>query len=72
VSPPKGCLVPAGQWTALSFFIPHEPLRGFTGDGVLRTSTGKGVFEHLEFVPAAGPGIYNVYLDNLRVVDLAP
>lgn len=72
VSPPKGRLVPAGQWTTLSFFIPYEPVRGFTGDGMLETSTGKGVLEHLEFVPDAGPGTYDVYLDNLRVTNLRP
>jgi Immunoglobulin domain/Immunoglobulin I-set domain len=72
VSPPKGHFVPAGQWTTLEFFLPYEPVRGFTGDGVLESSTGKGVFEHLELVPAAGPGTYNIYLDNFRVTDLAP
>ena len=65
-SPPKGRYVPAGQWTTLSFFIPYEPVHGFTGNGVLETSTGKGVFEHLEFVPGAGPGTYSVHLDNFR------
>jgi hypothetical protein len=72
VTPPLGHLVPAGQWTTLSFFLPYEPVRGFTGNGVLETSTGKGVLEHLEFVPAAGPGTYNVDLDNFRVTALAP
>jgi hypothetical protein len=72
VTPPKGHLVPVGQWTTLSFFLPYEPVRGFTGNGVLETSTGKGVLEHLEFVPAAGPGTYHMYLDNFRVTDLAP
>ena len=72
VTPPKGRLVPAGAWTTLSFLIPQEPLRGFTGNGLLNTTTGKGVLEHIEFVPAAGSGSYNVWLDNLRVTDLAP
>ena len=72
VSPPKSHFVPAGQWTTLDFFVPYEPVRGFTGNGVLETTTGKGVFEHLELVPAAGPGTYNIYLDNFRVTDLAP
>jgi hypothetical protein len=67
--PVKGRLVSAGQWTKLDFFIPYEPVRGFTGNGVLETSTGKGVFEHLELVPGAGPGTYNVHLDNFRVTD---
>jgi hypothetical protein len=64
--------VAAGQWTTLDFFIPYEPVRGFTGDGILETSTGKGVLEHLELVPAAEPGTYNIYLDNIQVIDLAP
>ena len=72
VTPPLGHLVPAGQWTTLSFFLPYEPVRGFTGNGVLETSTGKGVLEHLEFVPAAGLGTYNVDFDDFRVTDLAP
>ena len=64
--------MPAGQWTTLGFFIPYEPVQAFTGSGLLETSTGKGVLEHLEFVPAAGLGTYNIYLDNFRVTDLAP
>jgi hypothetical protein len=53
-------LVLAGQWTTLTFFLPGEPVRSFfQGNGVLDTSTGKGVLEHLEFVPAAGPGACN-------------
>ena len=70
--PVKGRYVLAGQWTTLSFVLPYEPVHGFTGNGVLQTSTGKGVLEHLELVPAAGPGTYNIYLDNFRVTDLAP
>ena len=72
LSPSKGHFVIAGQWTTLSFFLPYEPVRGFTGNGVLETSTGKGVFEHLELVPAAWPGTYDIYLDNVQVIDLAP
>ena len=71
-SPVKGRYVPAGQWTTLRFFLPYEPVRGFTGNGVLETSTGKGVFEHLQLVPASGTGAYTIYLDNVRVTDLAP
>ncbi len=71
-SPPKGRLVPAGKWTTVEFFLPYEPVRGFTGNGVVETSTGKGVFEHLALVPAAGPGAYDIYLDNFQVLDLGP
>lgn len=73
VDPPKGYPVPAGQWTTLSFFLPREPVRSFyLGNGVLDTTTGKGVFEHLEFVPGSGTGACNVWLDNFRVTDLEP
>jgi hypothetical protein len=70
-SPPKGRLVHAGQWTTLNFFLPYEPVRSFTGNGVLESSTGKGVLEHLALVPAAGTGTYNLFLDNFRLIDLA-
>jgi hypothetical protein len=72
MSPPKGRFVSAGQWTTLNFFIPYEPVRGFTGNGVLESSTGKGVLEHLGLVPAGGLGTYNLYLDNFRVIELGP
>ncbi len=71
-SPPKGHFVPAGQWTTLDFYLPYEPVRGFTGDGILETATGKGVLEHLALVPGGGTGVYNLWLDNFRVIDLAP
>lgn len=67
--PPKGRFVTAGQWTTLHFFIPHEPVRAFTGDGILQSATGKGVFEHLCIVPTTS-GIHSVYIDNVRFVDL--
>ncbi len=73
ISPPKGHRVSAGQWTTLQFFLPLEPVRGFTGNGVLQTTTGKGVFEHLALLPASAPATaYNVYLDNFQLTDLAP
>src|ERR1051325_10508601 len=72
-SPPKGHFLAAGQWTTLTFLLPYEPVRAFTGNGILETSTGKGVFEHLAVVPAnVGVTGYTLYLDNFRVIDLAP
>ena len=71
-TPPRGKFVAAGQWTNVQFPIPDEPVRSFVGNGVLQSSTGKGVLEHLAFVPATELGAYNVYLDNVRVVDLLP
>ncbi|GEM_PF-209394 len=70
--PVKGRYVPAGQWTTLTFLLPAEPVCGLNGNGILESTTGKGVFEHLAFVPADGYGTYRVWLDNFRVTDLTP
>jgi len=70
ISPPRGRLVTAGQWTTLEFFIPYEPVRASTGNGLLESTTGKGVLEQLTLVPADGVGAYNLYLDNFQVLDL--
>lgn len=60
--------VTASNWTTLTFDLPMEPIRNFTGgNGVLATATGLGVLEHLALVPAAGAGAYDVYLDNFLV-----
>jgi len=71
-SPPVGRLIPANQWTTLHCFIPHDPVRAFTGNGVLTSTTGKGVLEELSLVPGSGYGPYNFYLDNFWFVDLTP
>lgn len=61
-------LVSASNWMTLTFDLPNEAIRNFTGgNGVLSTATGLGTLEHIAFVPAAGTGIYNVYLDNFIV-----
>ncbi|MFN7138540.1 MAG: immunoglobulin domain-containing protein, partial [Limisphaerales bacterium] len=72
LNPPRGRLVPANQWTTLQFFIPFEPVRAFTGNGILSSPTSKGVLEHLAFAPAGGEMEHRVLLDNFRVVDLMP
>jgi len=60
--------VTASNWTTLTFDLPTEPIVSFVGgNGVLSTATGLGVLEHLAFVPAAGAGAYDVYLDNFIV-----
>ncbi len=60
--------VTASNWTTLTFDLPNEPIVSFVGgNGVLSTATGLGVLEHLAFVPAAGSGAYEVYLDNLII-----
>jgi len=60
--------VVAGSWTTLEFDLPNEPIRAFTGNGVLSTASGLAVLEHLAFAPAAGTGAYTVHLDNFMVV----
>lgn len=71
-NPPLGRLIPAGEWTAVDFFLPYEPAISFSGgNGVLESSSGKGTLEHLGIVPADGTGMYNLYLENLRAVDLS-
>jgi hypothetical protein len=72
-SPPKGRLVPAGQWTTLRFFFPYEPLRAFTGNARLESTTGKGVFEELAIVPVeTSGGAYHLDLDNFQVIFILP
>jgi uncharacterized repeat protein (TIGR01451 family) len=60
-----------GAWTTLKFNLPQEPAVGFTGNGVLESTTGKAVLEALALVPAGGMGVYNVYLDNFLQVQNA-
>lgn len=61
-------VVGASNWMTLIFDLPSEPIVNFfSGNGILSTATGLGVLEQLAFVPAAGIGAYNVYLDNFIV-----
>jgi hypothetical protein len=62
--------VAANTWTTLTFTIPTEAIVSAlgSGDGVLTSTTGKGVLDHLALVPAGGTGAYTVYLDNFQVV----
>ncbi|HOX58544.1 MAG TPA: family 10 glycosylhydrolase [Candidatus Paceibacterota bacterium] len=72
--PPKGRFIPAGQWVWVSFCIPAEPVRAFrdNGNGILESTTGKGVFDELVVVPADGLGRYNLYLDNFQFLAFDP
>ncbi len=67
-SPNPSRTVAAGSWTTLKFNLPQEPVTGFTGNGLLESTTGKGVLEALALVAAGGAGAYNVYLDNFLQV----
>lgn len=61
-------VVNASNWMTLTFDLPNEPIRNFSGgNGILSTASGLAVLEHLAFVPAAGSGAYNVFLDNFIV-----
>ena len=60
--------IASGAWTNVTFNFQSEPIVNFSGgNGVLSTTSGLGVLEHFAFVPAAGNGAYNVYIDNLAV-----
>ena len=69
-SPVPTHTVPANTWTTLEFNLPQETITAFpsSGNGVLNSTTGKGVLDHLALTPAGGTGVYNVYFDNLEVV----
>jgi MYXO-CTERM domain-containing protein len=71
-SPPLGRLIPANTWTSVEFNIPVEPVRGFTGNNILESTTGLGVLEQFALRAgvdgAGGQGVYNVYIDNIVVV----
>lgn len=61
-------VVAPSNWVTLTFDLLAEPIRNFTGgNGVLASATGLGTLEHLAFLPGAGTGVYNVYLDNFIV-----
>ncbi len=61
--------VTANTWTTLDFDPLTDPIQAYTGNGVLDSTTGKGVLEHLWFVNTGTlPNDNNVYLDNFAVV----
>lgn len=66
-------LVPGGAWTVLTFDVPNEPVTAYAlGNGVLSTTSGLGVLEHLAIVPADGSGAYSLYFDAFEVVERRP
>lgn len=76
-APSKSGNAPAGklitqkdQWVQVIFDPVNDPIIDFTGNGVLETTTGKVVLEHLAFTPVDNSlvGPYTIYLDNLAVV----
>lgn len=73
-SAPQGKLITAkGQWVQVVFDIPNEPVLSFPAggsNGVLETTKGKVVLEHLAITPADSSvvGPYTFYLDDITVV----
>jgi hypothetical protein len=62
--------LPAGAWTTVEFDFPSEAIRSFVGgNGLLESTTGLGVLEHLCFAPASAAADQNVHLDNFVVVE---
>lgn len=61
-------LVPATNWTTLSFNLPFEPQAAFTGDGKIVQTGAKGVLEEIILQGAGGTGAYTVWIDDLAVV----
>ena len=58
-----------GSWQTVYVDLAHEPVTGFTGNGILATASGLGALEHLALVPTNSTGgACNVYLDNVSVV----
>ena len=58
---------PGRRWSSI---CRTSRIATFTGNGVLNSSTGNGVLEHLALTPAGGSGAYNVYFDNFEVVTI--
>jgi uncharacterized lipoprotein YddW (UPF0748 family) len=64
---PQGVLVEGnpGVWQTLEFNPLTDPIRTYTGDGVLASDTGKGTFEHIAFSFVDSVGPFTVYLDDI-------
>ena len=56
-------------WTTLQFDLPSESVSAFTGNGMLESTTGLGVLEHLTIAPGSASVDQDVYLDNFVVVE---
>jgi uncharacterized lipoprotein YddW (UPF0748 family) len=67
---PQGVLVEPmpGVWQTFIFDPLTDPIHGMTGDGVLWTSTNRGVFEHLAFSIVDSVGPFTVYIDDIDLL----
>ncbi len=68
-TPSSARTIAAGGWTTVDFDLPDEPTRAFTGNGILESTTGLGVLEHLVLSPSSAVLDENIYLDNFVVVE---
>jgi hypothetical protein len=65
-----GKAVPANQWVTLYFDVPNESVTAFAGataNGILETTTGKGVLEALALIGTPGT-TYDIYFDNFTII----
>ena len=65
---PQGRLITGqlGLWQTLTI-LPHPGnTKAFTGDGVLGSTTGKGVLEHLALASTGTSGPFALYLDGIE------
>ena len=71
---PQGKLVEAmpGVWQTFIFDPRVDPILGMTGDGVLYTTNGQGVLEHLAFSVVDSVGPFTVYIDNVDLLCESP
>jgi hypothetical protein len=68
-SPVPNRTITPDAWTTVELAIPSEPVRSFTGNGVLESTTGLGVLEHMAIAPGSASIDHDVYLDNFVVVE---
>jgi uncharacterized lipoprotein YddW (UPF0748 family) len=66
-SAPQGVLVDPmpGVWQTFIFDPRNDPVVTLNGDGVLYTSSNKGVFEQLAFSAVDSAGPFTVYIDDI-------
>jgi hypothetical protein len=71
---PQGRLITAqpGVWQTLLFDPRQDPITPQTGDGVLASSTGKGVFEQLAFSAVDSAGPFTAYIDDIELLCAVP
>ena len=67
--PEPSRLLTASSWHTVDFDIPREPAQPFTGNGILTSTSGKGVLEQLALVPDGPPGPQLVLVDNFAITD---